>query len=87
MRRCCSRAGIPGTLAGNPKGFVGGITYGSNYQFDRLVIGIDSDFDFTNIKSSQTFNGTLPWRSVHRERRAMKLKWFWHDARARLASC
>ena len=51
-------AGIPGTLAGQPKGFVGGITYGSNYQFDRLVIGIDSDFDFSNIKASQTFAGT-----------------------------
>ena len=52
-------AGIPGTLAGNPQGFVGGITYGSNYQFDRLVIGIDSDFDFSNIKSSQTFTGAF----------------------------
>ena len=52
-------AGIPTTLAGNPKGFVGGITYGSNYQFDRLVIGLDSDFDFSNIKASQTFAGTI----------------------------
>ena len=63
-------AGIPGTLAGNPKGFVGGITYGSNYQFDRLVIGIDSDFDFSNIKASQTFAGTVLGRSVHRDRQS-----------------
>src|SRR5262249_53923288 len=32
-------AGIPNTLAGKPKGFIGGITYGSNYQFDRIVVG------------------------------------------------
>src|SRR5436190_18995337 len=38
-------AGIPGTLAGKPQGFLGGVTYGSNYQFNSIVIGIDSDFD------------------------------------------
>ena len=70
MGRCCSAAGIPGTLAGNPKGFVGGITYGSNYQFDRLVIGINSDFDFSNIKASQTFAGTAFGRSVHSDRQS-----------------
>ena len=52
-------AGIPGNLAANPKGFVGGITYGSNYQFDRLVLGINSDFDWSNIKASQTLAGTV----------------------------
>lgn len=52
-------AGIPGSLAGNPQGFLGGITYGSNYQFNSIVIGIDSDFDFADIKSSQTFVGTF----------------------------
>lgn len=49
--------GIPTSLAGKPQGFLGGITYGSNYQFNSLVIGLDSDFDFSNIKASQTFNG------------------------------
>jgi len=68
-------AGIPGTLAGQPKGFVGGITYGSNYQFNRLVIGIDSDFDFSNIKASQTFAGTafaVPFTAAANH----EIKWF-----------
>ena len=51
------RQAYPARSPEMPKGFVGGITYGSNYQFDRLVIGIDSDFDFSNIKASQTFAG------------------------------
>ena len=52
-------AGVPGSLAGNPKGFLGGITYGSNYQINRIVIGLDSDFDWSDIKASQSFNGTF----------------------------
>src|SRR3982751_5661100 len=36
-------AGTPSSLAGNPRGFIGGITYGSNYQFGRIVVGFDSD--------------------------------------------
>jgi outer membrane immunogenic protein len=52
-------AGIPGTLGGNGKGFLGGITYGSNYQFNSIVIGLDSDFDFASIKASQSFSGVV----------------------------
>jgi outer membrane immunogenic protein len=52
-------AGAPGSAAGSPKGFLGGITYGSNWQFDRIVIGTDSDFSFTDIKGSQTFSGAV----------------------------
>lgn len=52
-------AGVPGSLASNPKGFLGGITYGSNWQFGSIVLGTDSDFSFTDIKGSQTFTGTL----------------------------
>ena len=51
---------IPTTLAADPRGGVFGITYGSNYQFGPVVLGIDSDFDWSNIKSSQTFNGVFP---------------------------
>src|SRR5436305_1784697 len=50
---------VPASLAGNPRGLVGGITYGSNYQFDRIVVGFDSDFSYTDIKTSQTANGTF----------------------------
>src|ERR1043165_6419842 len=50
-------AGVPTPLAGSPRGGLGGFTWGSNYQFDRVVIGFDSDFDWSNIKSTQTFAG------------------------------
>ena len=52
-------AGVPNALAGGSKGFIGGITYGSNYQFDRIVLGFDSDFSYSDIKSSQTFAATV----------------------------
>jgi len=53
------RTGVPASLAGKPQGWLGGITYGSNYQFNSIVIGLDSDFDWSDIKASQTFNGTF----------------------------
>jgi outer membrane immunogenic protein len=52
-------AGLPTSMAGDARGFIGGITYGSNYQFDRVVLGFDSDFSYTDIKASQTFNATI----------------------------
>lgn len=68
-------AGVPNSVATNPKGFIGGIQYGSNYQFDRLVIGTDSDLSYSDIKASQTINGVvlgLPFQAVAEQ----KLKWF-----------
>src|SRR6266850_7392211 len=68
-------AAVPASQAGNPKGFIGGITYGSNWQFDRIVLGTDSDFSFTDIKASQTFNGALggiPFTATTTQR----LSWF-----------
>jgi outer membrane immunogenic protein len=47
-------AGLPGTLASNPRGFIGGLEYGTNYQFGRWVLGTESDFSFADITSSQT---------------------------------
>src|SRR5262249_6668820 len=47
-------AGLPATEAGNPRGFIGGLEYGTNYQFGRWVLGTESDFSFANISSSQT---------------------------------
>jgi len=67
--------GLPGSVARDAKGFLGGITYGSNWQFDRIVIGTDSDFSFTDIKSSQTINsafGGLPFTANASQR----LTWF-----------
>jgi outer membrane immunogenic protein len=68
-------AGAPTSAAGKPKGFLGGITYGSNWQFDRIVLGTDSDFSFTDIKSSQTINGAfggIPFTA----NASQKLSWF-----------
>lgn len=68
-------AGAPSSLAGNPQGFIGGITYGSNYQFDRVVLGFDSDFSYTDIKASQSFSGTfagIPFTA----NASQKLSWF-----------
>ena len=45
---------VPGSLADNPKGVLGGIQYGTNWQFNRIVLGWESDFSFSDIKSSQT---------------------------------
>ncbi len=47
-------AGTPTPVAADPRGGLGGITYGSNYQFDNLVIGTESDFAFTGIKKRET---------------------------------
>jgi outer membrane immunogenic protein len=68
-------AGVPTSAAGSPKGFLGGITYGSNWQFDRIVLGTDSDFSYADIKNSQTFNGSVgavPFTSTASQR----LQWF-----------
>jgi len=47
-------AGLPASLATNPRGFIGGAEYGTNYQFGRWVLGTESDFSFADISSSQT---------------------------------
>jgi outer membrane immunogenic protein len=68
-------AGIPLSLAGKPQGWLGGITYGSNYQFQNFVIGLDSDFDWSNIKASQSFSGTVtgvPFTATA----SHEIKWF-----------
>lgn len=68
-------AGIPATAAGDPKGFIGGVQWGSNWQFDRIVLGTDSDFSYSDIKASQTFVGMVgpvPFTATS----AQRLKWF-----------
>jgi outer membrane immunogenic protein len=66
---------IPFAAANDPKGFIGGIQYGSNWQFGKIVLGTEGDFSYTDIKSSQTiaaaFAGT-PF-TVNADQR---LKWF-----------
>ena len=47
-------AGAPSPVAGDARGGLGGITYGTNWQFDNLVVGTESDFAFTSIKKTET---------------------------------
>ena len=44
-------------------GFVGGITYGHNFQFGRLVLGTESDLSYSSLRRSETL-GPLPGFAV-----------------------
>lgn len=55
-----------------PDGFVGGIHLGYNYQINQFVMGVEGDFDYSNIEDSNPFSyetingpvsGTLKLRS------------------------
>jgi outer membrane immunogenic protein len=68
---------IPLAIAADPHGIVAGVQYGTNWQFDRVVLGTESDFSFTDIRRSQTIvtaNATntgeqkLPWFGTTRVR-------------------
>ena len=45
---------VPSPILDEHRGFLGGITYGSNFQFGRLVIGTESDWSFSDIRKSET---------------------------------
>lgn len=48
-------AGVfPLSLAADPRGALGGIQYGSNFQFGHVVFGTASDFSFSDIRASHT---------------------------------
>ncbi|MCZ7658224.1 MAG: outer membrane beta-barrel protein [Xanthobacteraceae bacterium] len=48
---------VPASLTGDASGFMGGIHWGSNYQFDRIVLGLESDFSFMDL--DRTGSATL----------------------------
>jgi outer membrane immunogenic protein len=45
---------IPSSLAGKSSGFVGGGQVGYNRQINQMVIGFEADWQWANIKASQT---------------------------------
>jgi outer membrane immunogenic protein len=49
---------IPPAIAGDPHGIVAGAQYGTNWQFQRVVLGTESDISFTAIRRSQTITTT-----------------------------
>jgi outer membrane immunogenic protein len=63
------------TAAGNPSGGLAGIQFGSNWQFNRLVIGTIGDIYWSDIKASQqlgaTIGGVAATATVDQ-----RLKWF-----------
>jgi outer membrane immunogenic protein len=66
---------VPSSIADNPRGVLGGIQYGTNWQFNRIVLGWDSDFSFTDIKASQTLV-TAPAGIATTTSGEQKLDWF-----------
>src|SRR5215470_14460207 len=69
-------APIPLSITNDASGVIAGVQWGSNYQFGSWVIGIDSDFSWTDIHNSQTITNTyvsigqqsLEWLSTSRGR-------------------
>lgn len=62
---------IPASLAGDPKGFVGGAQWGTNYRSGRLVYGFYSDFSYSDIEASGTVTQGTRTSSAEQH-----LKWF-----------
>jgi outer membrane immunogenic protein len=49
----------PRSGAGSPRGALGGVQAGWNWQFDRTVFGFEADVSFADIKASQNVTGTF----------------------------
>jgi outer membrane immunogenic protein len=45
---------IDSTTATDPKGVLGGIQAGYNFQYDAIVLGIETDLDWSGIRKNQT---------------------------------
>ncbi len=70
----------------NPKGFSGGITAGYNYQWNKVVLGLETDINWSNIGGGQDSNLCAPYCGSYltaTENRSMKMPWF-GTLRARL---
>lgn len=66
---------LPTSMAADAKGFIGGVQWGSNWQFGSVVLGTDSDFSYADIKDSQTIVGTLGGLPITGTA-SQRLKWF-----------
>jgi outer membrane immunogenic protein len=52
-QQAVNAAAIPASLAGRPSGFVGGGQLGGNYQVNRLVLGIEADWQWANLTANE----------------------------------
>jgi outer membrane immunogenic protein len=67
---------FPSSIAGDPRGFLGGIQYGTNWQFGRFVVGTESDFSYANIRHRETIVTTAPGFTTFVNTGEQRLKWF-----------
>src|SRR4029077_8935436 len=51
---------VAGTDSNHMNGVIGGLQIGYNWQTVRYVFGIETDFDATGQRGTQTFNGANP---------------------------
>jgi len=63
------------TAAPNPSNWLGGVQFGSNWQFNRVVLGTIGDFYFSDIKASQAVTATVGGVTVA-SNVDQHLKWF-----------
>jgi outer membrane immunogenic protein len=68
-------AGVTTSAAGTPTGLLGGIQWGSNWQFNRVVIGTIGDVYYSDIKASQTLGTPVGAVGVN-STIDQHLKWF-----------
>lgn len=59
-----------------PRGFVGGVQAGYNWQFDGVVAGIEADFQGSNMKKSYTELVIDPVGGDVEEKSTAKVQWF-----------
>ena len=54
---------VTNSASPNVDGWVFGVHYGRNWQFDRWVLGLESDFDWTGEKARQDGTATFTFRT------------------------
>jgi outer membrane immunogenic protein len=67
---------FPASLANDPDGVIGGIQWGSNYQFNRMVVGFASDLSFGSIRARQITTTAAPGFATFTNFGEQELSWF-----------
>ena len=66
---------LPPKVSPNGKGFLGGLQAGYNYQIDRFIVGLESDYSFSGINGTGV--GTLPFAGgYHLTTIKQEIPWF-----------
>jgi len=61
--------GVPVTQTTNSSGFLGGVQAGTNYQIGKLVVGVEADWDWSNINGTNSTaftSGFIPGLAITR---------------------